>query len=111
MTFLQKSYVDYNKVEKPVLVTISYEGSNDEEELEMVLVINGNNNNYNIVGDSKSNNEVQKNSFDDNINEDIKVTLKTTINAKVVWVMKMLQALYSTKLLCKHQKKKAPMKI
>ena len=76
--------MDYNKVEKPVLVTISYEGSNDEEELEMVLVINGNNNNYNIVGDSKSNNEVQKNSFDDNINEDIKVTLKTTINAKVV---------------------------
>ena len=33
MTFLQKSYQDYSKVEKPVLVTTSYEGPCDDEEL------------------------------------------------------------------------------
>ena len=39
MTFLQKSYSEYTKVEKPVVVTTSYEGSNNEEELEIVSVI------------------------------------------------------------------------
>ena len=35
MTFLQKSYWDYNKVEKPVMVTASCQGTADDEELEM----------------------------------------------------------------------------
>ena len=40
LTFLQKSYGDYNKVEKPVLVTPSYKGSVDEEEkLETILQV------------------------------------------------------------------------
>ena len=30
---LQKSYGEYTKVEKPVMVTTSYEGSDEEEEL------------------------------------------------------------------------------
>ena len=36
VTCLQKSYSDYSKVEKPVLVTMSCEESDDEEELKMV---------------------------------------------------------------------------
>ena len=54
VTFLQKSYKDYSKDEKPVLVMISYEGLDDEEELEMVLLVNQNNNYYNAVSDSDS---------------------------------------------------------
>ena len=45
MTFLQRSYGEYSKVEKPVLVTMSCEESDDEEELEMVQVVN----NYNVI--------------------------------------------------------------
>ena len=40
VTFLQKSYGEYTKIEKPVLVTTSYEGSDEEEELETVSVVN-----------------------------------------------------------------------
>ena len=69
MTFLQKFYGEYTKVEKPVLVTTSYEGSNDDEELETVLVIN-NNNNVNIVSDSDSDNS-------DNSDDVLKMTMKT----------------------------------
>ena len=42
VTFLQKSYGDYSKVKKPVL-TMSGEGSDDDEELKTVPVINQNN--------------------------------------------------------------------
>ena len=45
MNFLQKSYGEYSKVEKPVLVTMSYEGLDDEEELETVPIVSKNNNN------------------------------------------------------------------
>ena len=92
---LQKSYMDYNKVEKPILVTTSYEGSDDKEKLEMVPLIN-NNNSYNAVSDSKSNgdDEVDKNLFDDNVNKEVKVTSKTSININMVQAMKKLQALY-----------------
>ena len=31
MTFLQKSYSEYTKIEKPVVLTTSYEGLDDEE--------------------------------------------------------------------------------
>ena len=62
MTFLQKSYRDSSKVERPDMVPMSYEGSNDDEELEMVPVNNQcNNSNYNVVSDSKSNDEADKN--------------------------------------------------
>ena len=55
MTFLQKSYQDFSKVEKTVLITTSYKGLIDYEELKMVPVINqNNNNNYNVVSHSKS---------------------------------------------------------
>ena len=42
VTFLQKSYGDYHKVGKPVLVTTSYGGLDDEEGLEMFLIVNQN---------------------------------------------------------------------
>ena len=43
VTFLQKSYGEYAKVEKPALMTRSYERSDDEEELKMVPLVNNNN--------------------------------------------------------------------
>ena len=84
-------------VEKPVLVTTSYEGVDEEKELEPVSIIN-NNNNVNIVNDSNSANNIKNN----NNNFLIKTLMmksmwppKTTINAKVVCTMKKFQALYN----------------
>ena len=51
VTFLQKSYGKYTKIEKPVLVTMSYEGLDDEEELKTGPVLNSYNN-VNVVTDS-----------------------------------------------------------
>ena len=48
------------------------------------------------ISDSSSENndeESEENVFDNDINEEIEVTPKTTINAKVVCTMKKLQAL------------------
>ena len=53
MTFLQKSFSEYTKVEKPVLVTTSYVGLNDVEEFETFSIVD-NNNNVNIVIDTKT---------------------------------------------------------
>ena len=39
VSFLQKSFNEYTKVEKPVVVTMSYEGLNKKEELQMVPVV------------------------------------------------------------------------
>ena len=39
LTFLQRSYGEYSKVEKPALVSMSYEGPDDDEELKMVPII------------------------------------------------------------------------
>ena len=77
MTFLQKSY---SKVEKSVLVTMSYVGLDDEEELKTVSVINKHNNNYNVVSDSKSESNYKKkeNLFDEDIDNKVKVTPKIT---------------------------------
>ena len=57
VTFLQKTYGEYIKVEKPVLVTMCYEGSG---ELKMVSIISSNNN-YNVVSDSNSNTNMKNN--------------------------------------------------
>ena len=98
MTFLQKSYRTYSKVENPVLVTTSCEGLDDEEKLEMVSVVSQSNNNYNAVSDSKSENndtEAEGNDVDDDIYEEVVAMPKTTINTKVVQARKKLQASYS----------------
>ena len=75
--FLQKSYGENSKVVKPVLVTMRYEGSNDEEELKAVPRVSQNNNYTSIITDSKSDNDNKnnnKNLFDKDINKDIKAT-------------------------------------
>ena len=71
VTFLQKSYGEYTQVEKPVVVTTSYEGSDMEEELKKVPVVN-NNNSINIVSDSNS-----------DLSDDDFKTAKTTFSTKM----------------------------
>ena len=90
MTFLQKSHSEYIEVDKPVVVTTSYEGmDNDEQELETVPVV-VNNNSVNVVSDSDSNSSKERfkngddNFFDNDIKDQVKVTFQTTINAKKV---------------------------
>ena len=63
MTFLQKSYGEYTKVEKPVVVTMSYERLDKEDELETVHVV-VNNSNVNVVSKSDSD------SIEDNFEND-----------------------------------------
>ena len=88
MTFLQKPYCEYTQVEKPVVVTTSYEGFDKEEELEMVPLVNINNS-INIVSDSDSDSSEEdfKNSednfFDKDVNDQLKISPHTTVNAKV----------------------------
>ena len=101
MTFLQKSYGEYTKVDKPAVVTTSYEGWDDEEEELKTVPVVVNNNNVNIVSDSDTNSSEEDfennddNFFDEDIDDQVKVTPKTAINSKVVQAMKMLQALYN----------------
>ena len=79
VTFLPKSYGEYTQVEKPVVVTTSYEGSNKEEEFKMVPVVS-NNNSINIVSNSDSdlseedfeNNE--DNFFNEDVNDQVKIS-------------------------------------
>ena len=92
--FLQKSYSNQNKVEKPVLVTTSYEGLDDEEKLKMVEIINENKNISNVVSDSDSDNDNDndnKKVFDKDIDDKFEANSKITFTAKVVQVMKKLQ--------------------
>ena len=65
VTFLQKSYGEYTRADKPVVVTTSYQGLDEEEELKTIPIFN-NNNNVNIVSDSytDSSEEDSKNSKD-----------------------------------------------
>ena len=51
-------YGEYSKVEKPVMVTTSYEGSDEEKELEKVPVIN-NYDNINVITNSYSENDIK----------------------------------------------------
>ena len=100
VTFLNKSYGEYNKVEKPVILRTSYEGSDEEEEFKIVSE-NNNNGDINIVSDSDSDlsdNDLENNEenfFDETIDEQVIASPKPTINAKVIWAMKKLQASYN----------------
>ena len=76
---------------------MSYEESNEEEELKMPSVIN-NYNKSNVVSDSDRDNDTKKddkNFFDEDIDNEVKATPKTTINTKVVWSKKKPQASYN----------------
>ena len=81
MTFLEKSNSERNKVEKLTVAPMSYEGLNEDEEVEIVLAHDENNdNNHNIVIVSESDDEVKENLFEVQMEEDIKVTSKMTLN-------------------------------
>ena len=81
VTFLQKSYGEYSKVEKPVVMNTNYEGFDDEEELEIVPA-DDKNNDVNVVSNSNSDssNEDFKNNeenfFDNDINNKVIASLK-----------------------------------
>ena len=61
----------------------------------MVPVVDQNHNYYNVISDSKIDKEDKENLFEEDINEEVKVTPKTTINAKMMQAMKQLQASYN----------------
>ena len=64
MTFLHKLYGDWSKLEKTMLIPTCHEGSDDNEEVKMVLVHHENNqNSFNILNNSKSDNEAEENHF------------------------------------------------
>ena len=72
---------------------MSYKESDDDEEVQMVSVHNENNsNNYNVVSTLESD-EVEENLFEEQVEDEIKATPKTTVNPKVR-VTKILHALY-----------------
>ena len=87
VTFLQKSYGEYTKFDKPVVVTMSYEGLHEEEELETVPVVI-NNINVNVVTGSDRDSSKEdfenddKNFFDEDTNNWVKATSQTTIKHK-----------------------------
>ena len=89
VTFQQKSYGEFTQVKKTVVVNTGYEGSNEEEELKMVSIIN-NKNNINVVGDSDSDlseedfKNMVDNYFNKDVNNQVKISPQTTVNAKVV---------------------------
>ena len=80
---------------KPVLIPTSYDGLEDNEEVKMVSKYNESNNNYYKVGYYKSDEEAKDIFFEEQVDDKIKVTPKTTLNPKVVHAMKNLQALYN----------------
>ena len=98
-TFLHIPYGEYSKVEKPILVTMSYEKLDNEEENKAVLKVSQNNNGSNVVSDSNSDSNDKNHEifFDEDVNKKVKVTPKTNINAKVVCVMKSCKLCTMTK--------------
>ena len=71
MTFLQKSYSEWNKVKKPLMVPTSYDDDDDddEEEVKMAPENNQNNNHYdNVVSNSES--DDKENIFDKDVNNE-----------------------------------------
>ena len=93
VTFLNKSYDEYHKVEKPVILTTSHEGSDEEEEFEIISK-NNNNSDVNIISDSNSDSSDddlennKENFFDEDVDDQVIALSKTMINTKVIRVMK-----------------------
>ena len=89
---------------------MSYERSYDEE-IKAVSSNNKNNNYYHdAVNDVKSDDEDEESIFEDQIENEIEVTPKTTLNPNEIRAMKILQALYNedaNKFLAKAEKEKA----
>ena len=58
MTILHKSYGEWDDVDKPALVSIRYEVS-DDQDIKMVPYNNNNNANYYVFSDSNNDNKKQ----------------------------------------------------
>ena len=69
--FSGKSFGEWNEVEKPTVVPMSYEGYNVKE-IEMASGYNENNdNNYNVVSNSECKDGREEKLFEDQIKEEI----------------------------------------
>ena len=111
VTFLQMSHGEYSKLEKPILVAISYEGSSDEEELRTVPIISkSNNNNLNTNSEINDDNE---NVFDEDINDESKQPPRPISMPKLFVQFKKFQVSYNDNAnkIGKLHKKKIPSKI
>ena len=91
MTFLCKSYGEWNNVDKALVAPISYEQSYDKD----IDIVSKNNNidYYNVVSNSGSDNTHKREEeifFEQEVNAELQVTTKTTLNPKVVRGMKNL---------------------
>ena len=74
---------------------MSYDGLDEDDEVNTVLTNNQNDSYYcNVYSNFKSNEEAEENLFE-KVDDEIKVTPKTTFNSKAVHVKKNLQALYN----------------
>ena len=59
---MDKSFGEWNMVEKPAAVTVTYEGSYEKQKIEMVLAPNKNNYYYhNVVTHLESNDDIEEN--------------------------------------------------
>ena len=75
-----------------MMVPTSYEGSDNDDKVEMVHEINQNNNNYYYaVHDYENSDKVKENLIDENIDDEVDKNPKTTVMIKVVWTIKKLQ--------------------
>ena len=70
VTFLHKSFGEFSKDEKPIFVTTSYEGPDNEEKLKTVSIISKNNDNSNVGTVSNSDNDNEK-VFDEDIDDKV----------------------------------------
>ena len=62
----------------------SYEGTDDDEEVEMVSAHNKNNYNYDVVSYSESGDKAKENVCGEQVENKIEMTPKTAFNPKVV---------------------------
>ena len=77
MTFFHKSYGEWSKVEKPVLSPMSYEGSDDNEEVKSISANNENNCNYfNVVSNYESDDDAKENICEEQVDDKITLTPK-----------------------------------
>ena len=101
LTFLNESYGEWSKVDKPMLVSMNYEVSNGNKAVKIVLAHNENNDNcYNLVSNSESDKESKENFLEGQVEDELEVTPKTTLNPKVVYAIKNYK-LCITKMLIK----------
>ena len=76
------------------MVTTSYEGTDDEEEVDMVPANDNYYQQHKVVSDSESDVEAKEN-LSEEIDDKIEVTPKTILKQKVVCVMKTLQVSFN----------------